>query len=93
MPMIRMDIDQAQATIDAIRRTKEEFVQQITGLLQSVDALNGVWEGQAQIQFSGTWEDWRSRFGTTVGELEPMINGLVAERQQIIDADSSSSFN
>ncbi|PDW01814.1 WXG100 family type VII secretion target [Candidatus Viridilinea mediisalina] len=92
MTMIRMDIDQAQQTIDTMRRTMEEFNAQLSALGGSVDGLLGAWEGNAQIQFNNTWQDWRSRFTTSINELQPMITGLTTERQQIIDADSSSSF-
>lgn len=92
MAMIRMDTDQAQQTIDTMRRTMEEFNSQLSSLGGSVDGLIGAWEGSAQVQFSGAWEDWRTRFMASVNELQPMIQGLTTERQQIIDADSSSSF-
>jgi WXG100 family type VII secretion target len=93
MAMIRMDIDQAQQTIDTMRRTMEEFNAQLTALGGSVDSLMGSWEGQAQVQFSSAWQDWRTRFQAAVNELQPMISGLTIERQQMIDADSSSNFN
>jgi WXG100 family type VII secretion target len=92
MAMIRMDVDQAQATIDTMRRTMEELNSQLAMLGGSVDSLLGAWEGSAQVQFSNAWQEWRTRFSTSVNELQPMINGLVTERQQIIDADSSSTF-
>lgn len=92
MPMIRMDIDQAQTTIDTMRRTMEEFNSQLSALGGSVDGLLGAWEGSAQVQFSNAWQEWRTRFTSSINELQPMITGLSTERQQIIDADSSSTF-
>lgn len=92
MAMIRMDTDQAQQTIDTMRRTMEEFNAQLSSLGGSVDGLIGAWEGNAQVQFSNSWQDWRTRFTTTISELQPMIQGLTTEREQIIEADTSSSF-
>ncbi len=93
MAMIRMDVDQAQQTIDTMRRTMEEFNSQLSSLGGSVEGLLGAWEGQAQMQFSNSWQDWRTRFQTAVNELQPMMSGLTTERQQMIEADTSSSFS
>ncbi len=92
MAMIRMDVDQAQTTISTMQNTRNEFESQLNALAGSVDGLLGAWEGNAQMQFSNAWSEWRNRFMAAVSELEPMIQGLTQERQQIIDADSSSSF-
>lgn len=92
MAMIRMDIDQAQQTIDTMRRTMEEFNSQLTALGGSVEGLMGAWEGNAQMKFSNVWQEWRTRFEASINDLQPMISGLTNERQQIIDADSSGSF-
>ncbi|MEI8306456.1 MAG: WXG100 family type VII secretion target [Chloroflexales bacterium] len=92
MALIRMDVDQAQTTINKVNQTLDELNNQLSALGSSVNDLLGAWEGQAQTQFSHAWDDWRSRFKTTIDELQPMSQGLSTERQQIIDADSSSSF-
>ena len=73
MPMIRMDIDQAQTTIDTMRRTMEELNSQLSALGGSVDSLLGSWEGSAQMQFSNAWSEWRTRFTTSVNELQPCL--------------------
>ena len=92
MAIVRMDLDQAQQTIQKFRDTLNEINNQLTALNGSVDGLLGAWEGQAQRQFDSTWSDWRSRFQTAVNELQPMINGLETERREVEEADSSSNF-
>lgn len=92
MAVIRMDVDQAETTINAFSTALNNFGSELSSLANSVQSLLGAWEGSAQVQFDGAWGDWNSRFQTTMQELEPMINGLRTERQQMIEADSSSSF-
>ncbi|NTV65373.1 MAG: WXG100 family type VII secretion target [Oscillochloris sp.] len=92
MAVVRMDLDQAQQTIDTMRRTMDEFNSQLNGLSGSVNSLLGAWEGRAQAQFNSAWDEWRNRFLTAVNELQPMISGLETERREMEEADSSSHF-
>ena len=92
MAVIRMDVDQAETTINSFSTALSNFGSELSTLSGSVQALLGAWEGAAQRQFDSAWTDWVQRFQSAIQELDPMINGLRTERQQMIDADSSSSF-
>jgi WXG100 family type VII secretion target len=92
MAMIRMDVDQAEATIGSFGTAIGNLNSELSTLASAVQALLGAWEGSAQVQFDNAWFDWSSRFQTAIQELEPMMSGLRAEREQIIEADASSNF-
>lgn len=92
MSLISMDINQAEETINTMRRIKNEFESQLSNLNRSVQSLQGVWEGSAKNQFDNVWQEWYSSFMTKVNELEPLANGLDTERRQMIEVDSSSNY-
>lgn len=92
MGMVRMDIDQAEQTIQSFGSSRQEFLDGLQQLRSAVEQLIQVWQGAASQNFVSAFETWTADITNRIGALEPMQQGLTTEKNQIIEADQSSSF-
>lgn len=92
MAMVRMDIDQAAQTIQTFGNSRQELLDELQRLRAAIEQLIQTWQGAASQNFVSAYETWTTDFTSKVNELEPLQQGLAQEREQIIEADSSSSF-
>jgi len=92
MAVVRMDIEQADQTIRDFDAAFQAFSESLQPLTAAVDQLGQAWQGAAAGQFRAAWESWIGDVTNRVNALQPMRQGVAAERQQMLDADSSAGF-
>lgn len=92
MTTIRMDVEQARLTIEQLRAAHDELKEAFRVVNASVEQLEAAWEGQARRQFMDAWSTWLADLSERINALEPLTTGLVTERGQLIEADTTSQF-
>lgn len=93
MPKISMDTDVAQAAVQMMQQSAHALTDQLNQLAQSVEALRSSWKGNAQAEFSELWEQWRQGFAQTIEQLTPITVGVQREKEELEQADASSSYH
>ncbi len=92
MPVIRLDTDQAATTLQAMRAAQQQLGETRDRLTASIQQLDPTWESRAKLGFMTAWEEWRQGFERTLTTLEPIIIGVQREKDELEQADQSSSY-
>jgi len=92
MPIIRLDTDQAETTLQAMRAAQKQLGETRDRLSASIQQLDPTWESKAKVEFMTVWDAWRQGLERTLVTLEPIIIGVQREKDELEQADQSSSY-
>jgi WXG100 family type VII secretion target len=84
-----MEIEVADQTLKTLDGAVHEFADALQQATNAIEQLQHVWEGNASQRFHEAWTALVADLNSRINNLQPIQAGLMAERNQLVEADQS----